>query len=303
MTDAPYGLPGNGPLHRFQRRETAGFLPPGYIDGLIIANDTTDAVNDLVIANGIARSSHRLVDGAISTAPQDQTDLDLPASVIKQLDVAFAPDNYDPDGYSGGDRSGGRSSSSIANSTWHLFLVGGRGLQPDVLIHDAVTPSAVFAEMAKCGGYSAFRHIASIRRIGGALQSFFQNPASPDYFSLSVPVRDHSSQPASTAAQTITLGSVPAGLSVIADIGATVNGASTGGGVAALYTALVAADTTPSSSLFDVISPADVVNYATTRKPVVTNSSAQIRGRLSHSGANDALIVHTYGWWHPRGRM
>ena len=31
----PYGLPGDGPLQRFERVERRGWLPGGFIDGLI----------------------------------------------------------------------------------------------------------------------------------------------------------------------------------------------------------------------------------------------------------------------------
>jgi hypothetical protein len=43
------------PLKRYEAREALGYLPRGWIDGLTLSNDTTDATNDIGIAAGCAR--------------------------------------------------------------------------------------------------------------------------------------------------------------------------------------------------------------------------------------------------------
>ena len=46
----PYGLPRDGPLQRFERVERRGWLSGGFIDGLILSNDSTDATNAIGIS-------------------------------------------------------------------------------------------------------------------------------------------------------------------------------------------------------------------------------------------------------------
>src|ERR1700754_1262771 len=106
--NAPLRLPNSAIEKALALRYAQGSLPRGWIDGLTLSNDGTDATNDIGIASGSARSTSRIVDGAVSTLTRDQCDIDLPVAIIKQLDVAWAPENYDPDGFGGGDRSGGR---------------------------------------------------------------------------------------------------------------------------------------------------------------------------------------------------
>jgi hypothetical protein len=55
----PLGLPGDGPIHRFEKLEAYGWLclPPGWISGLILSNDGTDATNDIAVSKGVCRST------------------------------------------------------------------------------------------------------------------------------------------------------------------------------------------------------------------------------------------------------
>src|SRR5581483_6793069 len=122
------GFPGGSELLRVLENGRHGVLPRGYIDGLTIANDTTDAVNDISVAPGCCRSTVNMAfsfDNAPSTLTRHQRDIEFSRTMIKQLDVSWAPENA---GRS--DRSGGRSSAAIANGTWHVFAIGGSGL-PD----------------------------------------------------------------------------------------------------------------------------------------------------------------------------
>jgi len=289
----PFALPGSSPFKAWERRRSEGYLPRGWIDGLTLSNDTTDATNDIAIAAGSARSTVRIVDGAASTLTRDQMDLDLPVGIIKQLDVAFAPENYDPDGYSGGGRSGCRSSSSLADASWHYFLVGGGGLQTDVLAHDSATQSSVLAEMQKIGGYTAYRPIGSVVR-STSIVPFTQVG---DYFSLVTKVGANATNPG-TSAVTRTL-TVPTGIQVFARVAFGGSGGSSAFYV--LFSDLAETDSVPSASLFNggapaVAGPAIGVDY------IRTNTSGQVRSRISASGASDTLLWTTLGWIHSRGK-
>lgn len=292
-----FGLPNAAAEKRLIRKEAEGWLPRGWIDGLTLSNDTTDATNDIAIAAGVARSTVRIVDGAASNLSRDQIDLELPVGVIKQLDVAFAPANYDPEGYSEGGRSGGKSSSSISDTTWHVLLVGGAGLQTDVVLHDSATQSSILAEMQKIGGYTAYRNIGSIPRESSALIGFKQHQ---NRFRRTVMVSSVSVANPGTSAVTRTL-NVPIGLEVIAEIAVSLSN-STSPAIQLLLSALDEVDTAPSGSVYSIIVSAGAAYTGAGQFQIKTNTSGQIRSRLSASGASDALNISTVGWIHPRGQ-
>jgi hypothetical protein len=216
----PFGIPGEGPLHRFEAQERRGWLPRGHISGLTLSNDTTDATNDVGIAAGAARSTCRIVDGTPSTAGRDQIDLELPVAVIKQADVLHAPDNYDASvdpAQGSGDRSGGRSSSSLADGSWHALLVGGPGIATDIILHDGATQALILPELQKAGGYTAYRRIGSVVRVSAAIKGFIQREN--DFIWNSPPLDENVASSAGTAAVLVVL-TVPLGIRVKAYINA-----------------------------------------------------------------------------------
>lgn len=295
--EGPFALPDQSPLKAGERRIRRGFLPRGFIDALTLSNDTTDATNDIAIAAGAARSQCNVVDGTTSTFDRDQIDLELPVSIIKQIDVAFAPDNYDRDGYSGGDRSGGRSPSSLSNTTWQVFLIGGRGVPCDVFFHDSATQSSVLTELLKLGGYTAYRHIGAIVRSSGSILTFVQFG---DTFLLKSPVLDVTNTSDHTTAATGTLSSCPTGVSVeaILNIGCTNSAGSNNG---TYVSSLDQTDATPSVTAAPGLTvSANNETIWVGNQRVKTNTSAQVRYRASASTISTKLV--TCGWVHPRGR-
>jgi hypothetical protein len=294
--NGPSGLPSTAPFKAIERRLAQGILPRGWIDGLILSNDTTDATNDIAIAAGAARSTVNIVDGEASTRARDQIDLELPVAIIKQLDVAFAPENYDPEGFSGGDRSGGRSSSAISNTTWHAILAGGPGLQTDVFLHDSITQANVLAEMQKIGGYTAYRRIGSTVRASAAILTFIQFD---DLFTLKVPVLDIDSATPGTSAVTATLASVPTGIQVEAHLNVVSVLNSAGLYISSLDATDAAASSTvaPLATLWAGSWSAGANLGAQVR--VLTNTSAQIRYRMTSNQSIKAAIL---GWRDLRGR-
>lgn len=299
--NGPLGIAGSGPIPRFEAREAMGFLPRGWIDGLTLSNDTTDATNDIAVAAGVARSTVNIVDGTASTLTRDQLDMDLPVSIIKQLDVSFAPDNYDPAGYSGGDRSGARSSSNLSDTTWHAYLVGARGIQPDIMLHDSATQSSVLAEMQKIGGYTAYRRIGSVIRASAAIRGFKQDG---NYFRLITKGAVTTTNPG-TSAVSMTLQYVPTGISVRAIIWAQLRATTTGNAATLYVSALDETDETASGSgaPFGITGPDTFSNKnAGSYFEVMTNTSGAVRTRLSSSAGSDSVILVSLGWIDTRGR-
>ena len=77
-------------------------LPRGFIDGLILSNNVSDADHDIDIAVGVARDSTNV------------KNLSLTSAITKRIDAAFAA----------GTGNGGLDTGSVANSTWyHVWLI------------------------------------------------------------------------------------------------------------------------------------------------------------------------------------
>jgi hypothetical protein len=287
----PRGIRGDSAAQRFERLEARGILPRGWIDGLVLSNDGTDATNDIGISAGACRSTSNIgPDGIRTTLAKYQADLEIPVTIIKQLDVAWAPENYDPEnGIGGGGRSGLRSSSSISDTTWHVFAIGGLDCPTDILAHDGVDPSAVLPN-----GYTAWRALGSILRASAALVLFTQ---SGDFFRLKAPPLDVDSTSITTSASTQTL-TVPTGLSVRA--------------LCSMFTAHAAAahvyikhpddtDSAPSTTAAPLVTGGTNTSDSATGQFVVeTNASRQITVRSTASSTT--VRIATAGWWHPRGK-
>jgi hypothetical protein len=287
---APRGLRGDSPLQRFESAERRGWLPRGWIDGLVLSNDGTDATNDIAISAGACRSTVSIVNGEVSTLAQDQIDIDLPVSIIKQLDVSWGPENYDPAGYSGGGRSGMLApGSSIGNDTWHIYAVGGADKQPDILAVDSVTQADILAEVYKIG-YTAYRRIGSILRASGAIRAFHQHG---NLFLLSAAVSDYSGESISTTAGLLTL-TVPTGVNVVALI--RTESPSSSGESCYLSSPSVTDAASSIGTTANVVATSAGSRHLYELR-ILTNTSAQIRARAS---ATIILDVATYGWEDPR---
>lgn len=294
----PFRLSNAAFAHRAETRFARGFLPRGYLNGLVLSNDTSDATNDVAIAAGVCRSEVNVVHGTPSTLARDQIDMEIPVGIVKQLDVAWAPENYDPEGYSGGGRSGGRSASSLSNTTWHAFVIGGPGLPDDVLFHDSVTQSSVLAALPK--DYTAYAWVGSVIRSGGAILAFTQTG---NEVRLADPPLDANGVSQTTTAALRAL-SVPAGVKVLAHINARwtyAPGASESN--AGLYVSSPDANDEAHSataaplgtlSAHVNLSSGSVLNHAAaSRIDEITDTSGRLRFR---SSATVTLYVATLGW-------
>lgn len=276
-----YDLDGTTP--RWRLISSSARLPRGWIDGLKTGNGDGagggDAVNDITVQPGEARGARGILD------------LVLTAAITKQLDADWAA----------GTAAGGRYVSSantpaIANTTYHVHLISKADGTTDVMFYTDVDASAVLPS-----GYIDYCLIASIVRAGGSILAFTQHG---DFFQLATPVIDIDSQNPGASAVTRTLASVPTGIEVQARINAVVTFTTSGGPNYAYISSLASADTAPGIANSAItMSSANTIPYnSAATLDVWTNTSAQIRSRLSLSGTNDVFKIRTMGWIHPRGR-
>lgn len=255
-------------------------LPRGYIDGCIISNGT-DATNDINIAAGVCRDSTNTVDITVA------------AMTGKQLDANWA---------AGGSAGMRNSAVGIADTTYHIYAVATAAGTQDIYAHTSTTVATVLAALqAESGGssYIYARRIGSIIRASSTILAFTQNH---DEFILTSPPLDVEATNPGTSAVLRTM-SVPSGIKVKWQGQANWNGVTN---LAYIY--LSSPDQTDSAA---VGGAAPLNNGGTTVSPslliatpnsVWSNTSAQIRSRVSASGASDVLRIVTNGWTDYRGK-
>lgn len=258
----------------------AASVAPGALFGLGLANNATDATNDIDIAAGIASSSANA--GMITLA----------GALTKQLDAAWAV------GTNQGMRASG---AAIANTTYHIFLIK----RPDTGVVDIAADTSVTGANIAANtnaAYTLIRRIGSIVRAGGVIRPFVQDG---DLFMWAVPAADLNAANPGTAAVTRTL-TVPLGIrvraqAVITMVATTANTDSPG---AVLISDLAMPDTAPSGT----VSSLNVTGvYAAGLNigipvEVMTNTSGQVRSRLQSSAAGTSLLINTNGYIDLRGK-
>lgn len=244
-------------------------LHANYLSGFTISNNATDATNDIDISAGVCMDSTNTYFISVS-------------ALTKRLDALWTV----------GTNQGGLDTGSPANQTYHVFAIKrlDTGVTDILMSGSATSPTLPT-------NYTIFRRIGSIIRSGATILAFFQYG---DVFRLNVPVSDFSSTNPGTAAVTRTM-TVPTGI-VVMPIFSLILVNSTTAAVAALATSLTQTDTTPTNSASQVSSTSAGNRITVIIQDVPTNTSAQIRTRLSASGASDAIAGVTHGWIDTRGR-
>lgn len=247
-------------------------LPPGHLFGLGLSN-AADTANDITVAAGRCRDSSNTVDLIISSA------------LTKQIDASFVV----------GNNQGGRSSSGLSDTTWHVFVIGkALGASADILFHDGVDPSAALP-----ADYLYYRRIGSIIRASSAIRQFIQVG---DHFMWS-PIIDETVGTAFDNTQRNYALTVPAGVSVLADV--YVWGAISGS-VASFVTGhpsitLASPTNSAGAPTAAVTGVSNVSNLpAQSRHLCRTNTSAQIAVRAN--GTCTGYDIYTYGYFDTRGR-
>lgn len=248
-------------------------IPKGYLYGLTLSNNVTDATNDIDIAAGEASDSTGLLVMALASG------------ITKRLDAAWAV----------GSGNGGLDTGSIANTTYHIHLI----MRPDTGVVDVLFSASATAPTMPTN-YTYRRRIGSIVRASAAIKSFYQVG---DNFNWGVTVQDVNATNPGTSAVTRTL-TLPTGIVVEAIVNFDAHAESTN--FYGLFTALAVADTTPSASAFTFNAAATGAGITALEQSgqarVLTNTSAQIRTRNSESGASDSLTLITMGWVDARDR-
>jgi len=247
---------------------------PGYLWGLTLSNNASDATNDIDIAVGVA------MDGG-------NVDLmSLTSLRTKRLDAAWVV----------GTDQGGLDTGSIADTTYHVWLIK----RSDTGVVDVLFSASVTAPTMPAN-YTYKRRIGSIIRASSAIVGFVQ---AGDRFDRKVPISDVSTSAPGTTAVTRTL-SVPLGISVEAMLAITLQDDSgTASSHSMLVTSLDQTDTASTGSVHDVAvgGSASADDASSTSKRVRTNSSGQIRSRNSYSDASVTIRLVTHGWIDGRGR-
>lgn len=241
-------------------------LPPGYIFGCALSNNSGDATNDIDIAACQSSASNAVV---------DQRGI----AMTKQLDASWAA----------GTNQGMRSSATLVDGTWHIFSISKTDGTTDYFAHNAIDPTTVLPS-----GYVYYRRIGSIVRASSAILGFFQ---SGGWFYLKAPPLDITNLTPGTSANTGTLASVPSGIKVIALINVTATN-----GVRFYVSSLEATDLTPSSTAAP-LSSFGVTGASGTAVPsaqvmVLTNTSQQFRYRAT---VDVPFYAAPAGWFDLRG--
>lgn len=255
-------------------------LLKGHLYGLTLSNNMTDATNDIDIASGQA------------TDDDAEVVMVLASALTKRLDASWAV------GTNQGMLDGTESVAGTPDtSTWYFIYLIRRS---DTGVVDVLASESASSPTMPTN-YDQKRRIGSIFfGATSAIRGFTQNG---DKFRWKVAIQNVSAASTGTSAVTRTL-SLPVGIVVEAEItGFLALGAAGSTACYALITALDETDTAPSSSLFNVaIANQGNLQLGTTLY-VKTNTSAQIRSRLSASAADITLIINTFGWIDTRGRL
>lgn len=268
------GLSGGGDLSADRTLSANPSYFKGALFGLTLANNGSDATNDIDIAAGLA-----VDDGSAAF-------MVLAAGLTKRLDAAWTV----------GTNQGGLDTGSIANDVYHVFLIR----RPDTGVVDVLFSASATAPTMPTN-YTQKRRIGAFIRASGAILAFQQNG---DAFLLKGPVLDVTATNPGTSAVLRTL-SVPDGVRVEALLNVVLDQDSAN---AVVYfsspdqnDAAASGTAAPLSQLSTQTSTGALITSGQLR--VWTNTSAQIRTRNSASDAAQILYIATTGWVDNRGRF
>lgn len=249
-------------------------LPLGYLAGLTISNNGTDANNDLDIAAGEARDATDAVDMALASA------------LTKRMDANWAV----------GTNQGGLDTGSEASGTWYYVWLIKRS---DTGVVDVLLSASASAPTMPAN-YDYKRLIGAIRNDGSSnILAFKQrNTSRLRKFMFNTPIIDVDDDNPGTAAVTRTLTVPPLGVNCRVQVGVFVD---TGVANAAYVSALDQVDLAPQPANTAVLAtPATVAanftNWIWGYAEVDADTSSQIRSRLAATSASTRLGIVTLGW-------
>lgn len=254
---------------------SVAIFPKGHLFGLTLANNGSDATNDIDFAAGQCVDST----GAAFWAS---------SALTKRLDATFVA----------GNNAGGLDTGVASNTTYHCFAIrkdsDGSG---DFLFSLSATAPTMPT------GYTYFRRIGSILRESGAIVAFVQNG---DRFLRSVPIRSVATSAPGTSAVLATM-AVPSGVRVLANLAVMVRDDTPSGDFHVLLTSPDQADTAAAGTVFTLRfaypGSASVPQAESVMADVMTNTGAQIRYRMEASDADKTIWIVVHGWIDTRGRL
>lgn len=234
--------------------------------GLTLANNGSDATNDIDIAAGACVSD-------------DGTTIMTLSAITKRLDAVWAV----------GTNQGGLDTGSIANTTYHVWVIN----RTDTNVTDVLFSTSASSPTMP-SNYAKKKCIGSIVRASAAILAFHQHA---NEFYLDTPILDHTTgASAGTSAITATLSSVPTGVKFKAFCNLVVADNLNYVYVSSLDSADVAASPT-AAPLASGGSGASgtMVNQIN----VWTSTNSQVRTR-QQSNSSTGFKIATLGWRDPR---
>lgn len=255
-----YGTDGSGARGWKDDPAGGGGVSRGHIFGLTLANNATDATNDIDIAAGQCASSD--VDPVL---------IILASALTKRLDAAWAV----------GNNNGGLDTGSIANTTYHVWLIR----RPDTGVVDALF-SASATSPTMPANYTQKRRIGSIVRASAAIRGFQQSGDTFWWNAAATTDVSVTNQGVTPTLRTLTL---PVGLEVEAIL--------TGNWFNVNATLSIV---TPGFSGVPMTSYSNST-FGLFNTRVLTNTSAQISTVSSAAASSQSFRVDTLGWVDTRG--
>lgn len=238
------------------------FLSSGYqkdrvLSGLVLSNNSTDATNDIDIAAGACVSD-------------DGTTFMTLTAITKRLD----------DAWSVGTGNGGLDTGSIADTTYHVWVIN----RPDTNVTDLLFSASASAPTMPTN-YTKKKCIGSIIRESAAIVPFIQYK---NEFWRKTPVTSMNAVASSTTAALQAFG-VPSGIKVGLIATASVD---VSANTLVYFSDPDAADVAPSSGIFTIAYGS--TNAGGGQFRCFTNTSSQVRVRSSVAARN--IKAGTLGW-------
>lgn len=235
------------------------WLPPGFIYGCTLSNNSGDITNDIDISSGKVRSS------------DDTENLILSSALTKRLDAAWAV----------GSGNGGLDTGSIANTVYHIHLIK----RTDTGVVDALFSTSATSPTLPTN-YTVSRRIGSVIRVSGAIKEFIQHG---NIFRWKTPVLDINQDP-TTSYTNFTL-TVPTGFRVIVEANVYANNANFDTGVHVktpdASDGLASTTVSPLSVIYGVATGNGTVR-------VLTNSSGQVSAQAGRSNTDFRFATISY---------
>lgn len=245
-------------------------LPRGYLTGLTLSNNATDATNDIDISDGCCRDD------------ADVADMILASALTKRLDATWAV----------GTNQGGLDEGSIADDVYFVWLIK----RSDTDVVDVLL-SASDTSPTMPVNYDSKRRIGAIIRRASAILGFIQDG---DLFRLKTSILDVNTTGPGTSSVASTVTIPDTQVDWYGNVEVTAGATDT-----YLYLRDSGADdeqpSTSSPPLFSLRANAGDVNGIGPVR-VRANESSQITWRSSFSSGSTTVRMATLGWFDSRGR-